>query len=97
MTEIEAHRIVSLFRDEWDKNSKTPNAHALDIALKSLEKHIKKKVINKHNSVNVEEQEFYGEDTLFADCPHCGGLNCSLWNFSNCGDCGQKIDWSVSE
>ena len=38
MTEIEAHRIVSLFREQWDKNSKTPNAHALDVAINALEK-----------------------------------------------------------
>lgn len=37
MEREEAIKIISLFRDEWDRNSRTPNARALDIALEALE------------------------------------------------------------
>ena len=33
----EALKFMVLFRDEWDRNSKTKNAAALDVAIKSLE------------------------------------------------------------
>lgn len=36
MTREEAIRIISLFREEWDTNSKTPNARALDMAIEAL-------------------------------------------------------------
>ena len=95
MTEIEAHRIVSLFREEWDKNSKTPNAHALDVAIQALEKQIQKKP--------EYEADGYADGELvydYAKCPICGhdfeyGIN--DWGCEYCSDCGQKLDWSVSE
>ena len=37
MSENEALKYMKLFRDEWDRNSKTKNAEALDVAIKSLE------------------------------------------------------------
>lgn len=36
MTREEAIRIISLFREEWDTCSKTPNARALDMAIEAL-------------------------------------------------------------
>ena len=70
---------------------------ARDMAIQAIEKQIPKKVVNKHKSVNQEEQVFDGEDTIFANCPCCTCLNCSLWNYSNCGECGQAIDWSDTD
>lgn len=37
MTESEALKYMILFRDEWDRNSKTKNAMALDVAIKALQ------------------------------------------------------------
>lgn len=37
MTESEVIKFVKLFREEWDKNSKTRNAEALDVAIQALE------------------------------------------------------------
>jgi hypothetical protein len=37
MTEFEALKFMKLFREEWDRNSKTENAKALDVAIKALE------------------------------------------------------------
>ena len=37
MNVSEALKFMVLFRDEWDRNSKTKNAAALDVAIKSLE------------------------------------------------------------
>lgn len=37
MTESEVIKFVKLFREEWDKNSKTRNAEALDVAIQTLE------------------------------------------------------------
>lgn len=34
----ESIKIISLFRDEWAKNSKCPNAHALDKAISDMQK-----------------------------------------------------------
>lgn len=81
MTEIEAHRIVSLFREQWDKNSKTPNAHALDVAIQALEKQILKK---------PKEKDCIGFNTLA--CPEC---KMALYSYEPyCDNCGQAIDWS---
>ena len=93
MTEIEAHRIVSLFREEWDKNSKTPNAHALDVAINALEKQIAKKPIDKSNNPHYWH---------VMACPCCEH---TFWNSGQfvhyqpkfCNYCGQKLDWSEEE
>lgn len=95
MTESEA---IKEFQDNIDlPYGVTVSDEASVMAIKALEKQIPKKLISKHKSVNVEEQLFYGEETFFGDCPHCGALNCSLWNDKNCGHCGQAIDWSDEE
>lgn len=41
MTELESLKYIKLFREEWDVNSKTKNAEALDVAIKALEEQIK--------------------------------------------------------
>ena len=102
MTEIEAIKKVNelhskIIRSPFAKNVTEIEMLAFIKCKKALEKQIPKKLISKHKSVNVEEQLFYGEETFFGDCPHCGALNCSLWNDKNCGHCGQAIDWSDEE
>ena len=87
MTEIEAHRIVSLFREEWDKNSKTPNAHALDVAIQALEKQIPKKP---HKNF----EKFSG---VWCSCGKYLGKGYFVDKPSYCPDCGQKLDWSDEE
>lgn len=77
MTEIEAHRIVSLFREELDKNSKMQNAHDLDVVTKALEKQIPKK----------PEMEKYTRRKLYF-CPICGA---EVTYCKYCPNCGQKI------
>ena len=37
MTESKALEFMRLFREDWDRNSKTENAKALDVAIKALE------------------------------------------------------------
>lgn len=96
MTENEAIEWQKSFKETYKGFPKDVDA-ACDMAIKAIEKQIPKKVVNKHKSVNQEEQVFYGEDTIFANCPCCTCLNCSLWNYSNCGECGQAIDWSDTD
>ena len=87
MTEIEAHRIVSLFREEWDKNSKTPNAHALDVAIQALEKQIAKKP---HKNF----EKFSG---VWCSCGKYLGKGYFVDKPSYCTDCGQKLNWESDE
>lgn len=56
-----------------------------------------KKVCGIHKSESPEDIENYGENNLFGYCPTCNALQNILWNSSNCGDCGQALDWSVEE
>lgn len=95
MTYVKARRIVSLFREEWDKNSNTPNAHALDFAIQALEKQIAKKP--------EYEADGYADGELvydYAKCPICGHdfeYGIKDWGCNYCSDCGQKLDWSEEE
>lgn len=67
MKENEAIKFMKLFREEWDKNSKTRNAKALDVAIKALEKQIPKKV--RYEDVGYEQ---YGNVNVYACiCPSC--------------------------
>lgn len=50
MTASESIKFMKLFRNEWDKYSKTRNAKALDIAIQALEKQITKKPKKNTNS-----------------------------------------------
>lgn len=91
MTENEAIKFMRLFREEWDKNSKTENAKALDIAIQALEKQIPKKVQLRHI------RKFDGFDD--GECPTCGlnvSRDCDGTDIF-CPDCGQKLDWSDEE
>ena len=48
MTNEKAIEMIRLFRFEWDENSHTANAKALDMAMDALEKQIPKKVNLRH-------------------------------------------------
>ena len=84
MTENEAIKIISLFREEWDRNSKTNNAKALDMAIDALEKQEPKKPIGDLHSVPHYR------------CSACHGA-VKLYETSNtfpyCHWCGQALDW----
>lgn len=65
--------------------------------MEAVAKQAAKKVCGIHKSEAPDDIETYGEETLFGYCPVCGELQNTLWNSSNCGDCGQKLDWSDGE
>lgn len=92
MTEQEAIKYIKLFREEWDVNSKTKNAEALDVAIKALEKQIPKKPFKTMD----ENNPYYKympwccpccRETLYEDT-EWGGQE-----FAYCTECGQKLDW----
>lgn len=81
MTEQEALKYMKLFRDEWDVNSKTKNAMALDVAIQALEKQIPKRVIYARTS---------GGQSGYL-CPICENfLGHTIPNC--CCKCGQRIE-----
>ena len=82
MTVQEALKYIKLFREDWDRDSKTKNAMALDVSVKALEKQIAKKPIYKPANAIYKR-------------PHCPLCNRELyaWNFqSGHCNCGQTID-----
>lgn len=83
MDREKAIRILTLFREEWDRHSKTPNAKALDMAIEALDKQIPKK------------PELEGE---YYVCPVCGVYQeTSEGNPPYCINCGQAIGWEEEE
>ena len=108
MTESEAIKFMKLFREEWDKNSKTRNAKALDVAIQALEKQIAKKPILKHdvsvmhiNRGNQPHEWKRLEDNWH--CPKCDSfVGERVYVHSKvhdqrkkkyCDNCGQKLNW----
>lgn len=63
----------------------------------AVEKIKQKRVTEKYKSGSPEDIEAYGEDAIFATCPTCGQLQNILWNSSNCGECGQALDWRAND
>ena len=84
MTERKALEFMKLFREELDRNSKTENAKALDVAIKALEKQIPKKPLF----------ETVRNDTAY-HCSNCknfiGFYDTRIYEY--CHNCGQKLDW----
>lgn len=60
MTESEAIKFMKLFRKEWDRNSKTRNAEALDVAIQALE--TIKKLSDRNMTTEVLENYMQFED-----------------------------------
>ena len=82
MTEQEALKYMKLFRDEWDRDSKTQNAMALDVSIKALKKQIAKKPVKRSFIVPYEGINV---------CPSCKEpLPSSKEHHCKCG---QKLDW----
>ena len=101
MTYVKALRIVSVFREEWDKNSNTPNAHALDVAIQALEKQIAMKP-------NKAIDSTWGIKKEVHVCPVCDYYLTEVHfiapqkiesnkKITYCETCGQAIDWSDEE
>ena len=61
---------------------------ALELAIYALEKQIPKKPIFER-----EQTSLFGVD----DVPYCPNCKCSIPEVSYCEECGQAIDWEVSE
>ena len=74
MDREKAIRILTLFREEWDRHSKTPNAKALDMAIEALQepeivhckdcKHWDKEIMYcNHTGMQIEPDGYcvYGE------------------------------------
>lgn len=79
MTEQMALNYIKLFREEWDVNSKTKNAEALDVAIKALEKDIPQSV-----------RLYIGQDM---QCPSCNNRlrNYEGVMIGYCKYCGQLL------
>lgn len=80
MTEQEALKYIKLFREEWDVNSKTKNAEALDVAIKAIEKQIPKQV-----------KLYIGQDM---QCPECNNRLRAYegMKICYCKFCGQALE-----
>lgn len=100
ITKEHALKIIRAMRTNWDENSKTPNAHALDMAAEALEKQIpmKPKIVE----VNMEGMDMEtGEECIYkideAHCCNCNsviGSEYDRFDEHYCNKCGLKIDWS---
>ena len=103
MNEIEAIKFMKLFREEWDKNSKTENSKALDMAIQALEKQIPMRLV--HDGCFDSEgmwHEWNGVNGRPYDlCPNCNTNLCCEMPCDNkpkyCKHCGQRLDWSDEE
>lgn len=112
MTESEVIKFVKLFREEWDKNSKTRNAEALDVAMQALEEVQQyrqfgtvekcREAAEKQNPKEPDyEGDGYWDGQLVYDtwiCPCCGHhYEVDYDDYTYCPNCGQKIDWGNEE
>lgn len=89
-----AKDLIKRIRTEETEERKIDRCVALNLAIESLEKQVPQKVVGMHRSTNKEDEDVYGEDAKFGNCPSCKLLVCSVWNNEYCGDCGQRLDWS---
>lgn len=96
MTENEAIKFMKLFREEWDKNSKTENAKALDIAIQAIEKQIPKKPIFDYN-LSDTLSKFHCECGNTIKVSHDVGIMYNNNAPNYCSKCGCRLDWSDEE
>lgn len=59
MTESEAIKFMKLFREKWDKNSKTRNAKALDVAIQALEEVQQYRAIGTPEELQDMKSDYY--------------------------------------
>ena len=60
MDREKAIRILTLFREEWDRHSKTPNAKALDMAIEALQE--QERIIKQLEELRDEPLMYCSED-----------------------------------
>ena len=60
MDREKAIRILTLFREEWDRHSKTPNAKALDMAIEALQE--PERIIKQLEELRDEPLMYCSED-----------------------------------
>lgn len=60
MDREKAIKILTLFREEWDRHSKTPNAKALDMAIEALQE--KERIIKQLEELRDEPLMHCSED-----------------------------------
>ena len=60
MDREKAIRILTLFREEWDRHSKTPNAKALDMAIEALQE--KERIIKQLEELRDDPLMYCSED-----------------------------------
>ena len=60
MDREKAIKILTLFREEWDRHSKTPNAKALDMAIEALQE--KERIIKQLEELRDEPLMYCSED-----------------------------------
>ncbi len=105
--------IITLFREDWDKNSKTANAAALDMAITALKEVQQYRAIGTVEECRaaVEKQtakkgirkkikKGYNRGMHHYYCPVCyekGDLRNKYNVGLYCSDCGQKLDWEDEE
>ena len=78
MDREEAIKILTLFREEWDRHSKTPNAKALNMAIEALQEQKQKKErceYCKDGKSFIGQRVILGNDStchIINYCPNCG-------------------------
>ena len=60
MDREKAIKILTLFREEWDRHSKTPNAKALDMAIEALQE--QERIIKQLEELRDEPLMYCSED-----------------------------------
>ena len=60
MDREKAIKILALFREEWDRHSKTPNAKALDMAIEALQE--QERIIKQLEELRDEPLMYCSED-----------------------------------
>lgn len=105
MTENEALEYMKLFREDWDRDSKTKNAMALDVAISALEevqqyraigtvsefRQLKEKAIKK---VERHKDKHYCECGCPVEIMLDGITLKPIGGQIYCDQCGAKLDWS---
>lgn len=95
MTESEAIKFMKLFREEWDKNSKTRNAEALDVAIQALEKQIPMKAehkVIKHGKHKWRKDKNGEIDDFAFGYDYRNGVVCEICGKAVCVHCNPDYD-----
>ena len=103
MTESEALKYMKLFREDWDRDSKTKNAMALDVAISALSEIQQYRAIGTVSEFRELKEKATAKKLKHGVCPKCSTNNdMIIKNLGNpqghktifCWNCGSCIDWS---